>query len=406
MTRKLPLTFKIFSLAGIISVLLFSGFYSTNTYAQPEKAWVVVLKDPRPARLQGWQRSNYLTGGNYNDSLELKKLGQRISKDFNLELKQQWFIESLKVYCLIVHFNEDEQQTINNLQQDQRIKWVQPSNNFNLLGEAPSIDSPTEPVNYIDTLSQYTLPDHLNGKGVKIAIIDSAVDTMHKDLTSSIYRNNDFVIADTADSKNGESHGTAIAGILVANTNNELGIAGLSPAAQLYAYRGCWEETSGNTRCNTLSLARALDAVAQTTPDILNLSLSGPKDRLLDQLVKQVTSNGTLIIAAFDSSRENTQRFPSKDRHILFVRAEELNTQSDQVFTAPGSRIVLAPNNRYKLATGHSIATAYTSGVVALYRQSMQENKRETNWDAIINLASSEELIHQLLNAQVTPLTQ
>lgn len=380
-------------------ILLLVACFSINSYAASDQEWVVVLKDPRPARLQGWQRNHYFAGGSdYNDSLELKKMSRRISRQFNMTLKQEWFIETLQVYCLIVQFNDNEQQTLEKLQKDQRVKWVQISNDFKLMSQKSTDNNVIKKLNNEVTLpDRPKLPVDLNGEGVSIAIIDSAVDTLHQDLSSAIYKSTDFVIAADNAEYTGEAHGTAIAGILVANDQNELGIAGLSPAAKLYAYRGCWEQSSGQTRCNTLSLARALDAVARSNTNILNLSLSGPKDRLLDQLIKRVISNGTFVVAAFDSSRTSAQRFPSDNQHILFVRAEMSDQKFDSIFTAPGSRMVLAPNNRYKFATGHSIATAYTSGILALYKQAITRSEKAVDWRSIAKFSTANELIQELV---------
>ena len=144
---------------------------------------------------------------------------------------------------------------------------------------------------------------------------------------------------------------------------------GVAPKADVYAYRGCWELESGDTQCNTLSLARALDGVAQSDASILNLSLSGPKDLLLDRLVDRLVSQGVFVVAAFDPKRPSENRFPTRRDGVLIVRAEHMNQDFNSEFTAPGKRIVVLPTKGYSLMTGHSVATAYTSGVLALIVQ-------------------------------------
>lgn len=339
--------------------------------AEEVQEWVVVLDDPRPARLQGWQASNYSGGSNYNSSLEFRRFAERVAKQYNFKLKKEWFIESLAVYCLIVEFNDDQEDTLSALKKNKRVQWVQPSNDFGVLNSPVGDVKPASS----EVASVSGIPSWINGKGVKITIIDSAVDREHQDLAPAVKKVKDFVISDDKSDLSGEAHGTAIAGVLVAQPS-KVGLAGVAPGARLTAFRGCWEE-GDDTRCNTLSLARALDAVVSNQSAILNLSLSGPRDRLLDRLVEKVVANGTLIVAAFDPQRANTNRFPTRRDGVLIVRAETMDSEHKNEFTAPGARLVASPGNRYDFISGHSIATAYTSGVLALIAQVQQGSAKQ-----------------------------
>ena len=264
--------------------------------------------------------------------------------------------------------------TLKKLSENKRIAWVQPSGEFNLLNnQSPETVAPSLGYQPIE------LPISSDGNGIRIALIDSAVDNQHTDIAKAIEHSEDFVSTNisaitSSNNKSGENHGTAIASVLVAKKNSHLGLSGIAPAANLLAYRGCWENTSGQTNCNTLSLARALNAVAKSKPDILNLSLSGPKDLLLDKLIQKIVSNDTLVVAAFDPERPNKSRFPSRQDGVLIVRAETLDTHYKNEFTAPGSRIVASPGNRYNYMSGHSVAAAYTSGVLALLSKAPLSN--------------------------------
>ena len=247
----------------------------------------------------------------------------------------------------------------------------------------------------------------INGEGVTIAIIDSAVDRAHPDLASAIELSENFVISKSDVDPlrtQGEAHGTAMAGVIVAQKGSTLGLAGIAPRAKLRAYRGCWENANGQTNCNTLSLARALDAVVKNGADILNLSLSGPKDFLLDQLVSRVVSNGTVIVTAFDPARAGQARFPSNRDGVLVVRAENLDDQFDDFFTAPGARVVATPGNGYNFMKGHSVASAYTAGLLALRKQSRDnilgssQRKKPIDWREYSKADKASELMKQLID--------
>ncbi len=334
-----------------------------------ETEWVVVLDDPRPARLQGWQRSQYSGGTHYSSALELKRAGKRIASKYDLEVRADWFIESLNVYCLIALFRADEHATLQTIRDDKNVKWVQLSNDFELMQAsnseqiASSLLSPPE----------LRLPPSINGKGVVIALVDSAIDDKHTDIKHAVEKNADFVVEKDKES-DGEAHGTAIAGVIVADQQSELGVTGVASGAKLKSFRGCWEtlndsQKAANPNCSTLSLARALDAVAASQADILNLSLSGPKDPLLDMLISKIIANGTQVVTAFDPNRLANNRFPSAALGVLTVKATSLESEFSDTFLAPGTKVVAAPSQRADFMQGHSIASAYTTGVLALCRQ-------------------------------------
>lgn len=340
-----------------------TSFASDSSRIQKSESdeWVVVLKDPRPARLSGFNVRGY-TAKHYSNSLELKRFGKRVAKEYDLRLKKAWFIDSLKVYCIIVEVDPNKKNVLSTLEQDERVDWVQRSNRFELL-KSTSKDAPSS------VAEVATLFDQMDGLGVRIALIDSAVSRQHPELLGSISVNRDLVIGGEPSNAIGERHGTAMAGILVASPQTGLGIRGVAPAAQVLAYRGCWENDSGGTQCNTLSLARALDDVIKAAPSILNLSLSGPRDRLLDSLINKLVAKNVFIVAAFDPSRTNNNRFPARRNGVLIVRAEHMHQGFQNEFTAPGRRIVVSPDTNYQSMNGHSVATAYTSGVLALMAQ-------------------------------------
>ena len=383
----------------IVAIITLS--ISNNAKSQQlDEEWVVVLDDPRPARLRGWQRGNYSGGGHYSQALELKRTGQGIARKHGLAVHAEWFIESLGVYCLIAKFNDDHALTLDRLRSNKNVKWVQPSNNFELL-------QTTEP-GAIDLAllnpPELQLPQSIDGTGVMVAMVDSAVDQTHSDIVERITENIDFV-DDTNKASNGEAHGTAIAGLIVADQKSKFGVTGVASGAELKAYRGCWENDSNDSmsgsgqNCNTLTLARALDAVAtKSGADILNLSLTGPKDELLDQLVSRIVSQGTTVVIAYDPGRSATDRFPSTSLGVVMVKAGSLDQGHTATFSAPGKKIVAAPGNRANFMQGHSIATAYTSGMLALCAQIEKKMNREICTPSLFARLKSDKTnnLHQL----------
>ena len=76
------------------------------------------------------------------------------------------------------------------------------------------------------------------GAGIRVAIVDTGVDARHPDLKGRVSVERDFVGGTSGTAP--ERHGTAVAGVIAALDNNQQGIVGIAPAAQLLSLRACW----------------------------------------------------------------------------------------------------------------------------------------------------------------------
>lgn len=405
--RRQCLTVTLTAVALLISQLLHAE-NTQETTEQPKGAelsqFIIVLQDPRGDIRKGWARtSGYGGSSSYNHSLALQRLASsvlsKVNKDQDIELVSQWPIESIHAHCLIVNipFNNQDK-IVKTIEQDSRVLWVQPQQIFvTSSNNAQKNQSPATPSN-IDSstksevnedpyfplqvsfkqLNLRSFDDRLNGQGVDIAMIDSAIESDHPDLSHALIEQIDFVDMDNNQIPS-EHHGTGIAGVMVAQKNNGIGISGISPQADLYAYRSCWETDQKKTVCNSLTLARALEQVAKTQPDILNLSLSGPSDRLLDSIIDVIIDGGTWVVTAHDQQRNDDTRFPQLKPGIIFVEnSSEKNklaqTENQVLFYAPGKEIITTqPGHSYAFMSGSSIASAHMSSILALIRQAQPD---------------------------------
>ena len=121
---------------------------------------------------------------------------------------------------------------------------------------------------------------------------------------------------------------------------------------------------------------------------------------LLDRLIQRVIDRGKMVVAAFDPNRADGERFPTEREGVLIVRARGLDDEYSDVFTAPGARVVAVPGNRYDFSHGHSIATAYTSGLIALRKQALETDdsdlSSEDDWRNTIKNKLSEDIVREL----------
>jgi subtilisin family serine protease len=97
---------------------------------------------------------------------------------------------------------------------------------------------------------------------------------------------------------------------------------------------------------------------------IVNLSLGGPSDPLLAQLVAEGIRRGTVFIGAASGDGPG---FPQDVPGVLAVTASEAGGSETRWLHAPGREILtLLPEGRYDFASGPSLAVAHVTGTVAL----------------------------------------
>ncbi len=196
------------------------------------------------------------------------------------------------------------------------------------------------------------------GAGIRVALIDTGVALNHPDLAAQDVTLHDF--APGAGPPEAERHGTAMAALIVADARNGVGMAGVAPDAALLALRGCWEDAGGGGRCNTFSLALALDRAILERAHVVNLSLGGPEDRLLAALVARAQAQGAVVIAA---ATDGGAAFPAGVDGV--VRASGIGGPGRA--QAPDLEVVSAePSGAWDFFSGASVAAAEVSGIAAL----------------------------------------
>lgn len=297
-----------------------------------------------------------------------------MAKHYGLSRVADWPLQSLGVRCLVFETaRADERDAVMaKLARDPRIESVQAMQMFSTASTA--YDDP-----YLDLQRNLATMDVADthrwatGKGVRVAVIDTGIDIEHEDLREHIEAHRNFVDADAAAFKN-DRHGTAVAGVIAATTNNGKGIAGIAPDASILAYKGCWQSKEGNDKavCSSFTLAKAINVAVGAQPDIINLSLAGPGDPLLERLVRQGLEKQITFVAAV--SPNPGQPFPGDIPGVIAVdTAERYGPASDAAtgtVHAPGENIVsLSPGDEYAFFSGSSLSTAQVSGVIALIKE-------------------------------------
>jgi len=153
--------------------------------------------------------------------------------------------------------------------------------------------------------------------GIVVAVVDTGVDAGHPDLAGKIVGGYDFINGDT-DASDDEGHGTHVAGIAAATTNNSLGMAGVTWNAQLLAVKVLDQNGVGPISVIASGIIWAADHEA----DIINLSLGAESsNQALLSAVTHAYNKGALLVAAAGNSYQegNPVIYPAALSHVVAV---------------------------------------------------------------------------------------
>ena len=215
--------------------------------------------------------------------------------------------------------------------------------------------------------------------GIMIAIIDTGIALAHEDLKNRIMPGYDFV-NDDADPQDDNGHGTLVASLAAAETNNGIGIAGVAWNATLLPVKVLDSQGNGNY----LTIAAGIKYAADQGARVLNLSLGGDNDSfILKDACQYAYDKGCSLVAASGDKGSAAVQFPAAyDLLCTAVGACDANDTLAS-FSNRGPQIdVVAPGvwvygafydperstelRFYAWANGTSLAAAHVSGAVAL----------------------------------------
>ncbi len=367
-----------FALAGCATTTAPRTASDASAAATAKRQILLTVHQPESVAvgLTGTPSQRYLQR-RYGPTPSVERILSQLAREHRLDRVDGWPIQSLDVYCEVFAVDDDRriEDVIAALAADPRVDLVQAMNLF--ATQATHYDDPYAELQsgaiQMDVEQAHQLA---TGRGVSIAIIDSAVDASHPDLRGRVRIARNLAEREPI-AHGGEVHGTAIAGIIASAVNNNEGIIGVAPDVSIAALRACWavEENGLAAQCSSFTLARALEIALSLNPNVINLSLAGPADPLLSRLLDEAIERGIIIVAAHADTSEGADAFPASHPKVLSAHSSAGYSASPDALAGPSAYSVGAPATevltttpgaKYAFLTGNSLAAAHTAGVVAL----------------------------------------
>jgi subtilisin family serine protease len=206
---------------------------------------------------------------------------------------------------------------------------------------------------------------------IVVAVVDTGVDYGHPDLQGLFVPGYDFVNKD-ADPRDDQGHGTAVAGVIAARTQNHEGQAGMCWKCSVMPVKVLDRSGSGPTSTIAAGIIWAVSHGAR----VINLSLGGAgTTQALQDAVVYAASQGVVVVAAAGNSGSSTKFYPAAYADALSVAA---TTSSDNLYdwsnrgrdwvqvAAPGCNVAPVRGGGYGDFCGTSSATPIVSGIAAL----------------------------------------
>jgi len=386
--------------ATLLSLLLVGAGAGICGAAEPDSASaharvvVTFANTPRQSPGPAGSTGRRYSGDGYLLAQSAHAEAKRVASKYSLREVANWPIRSLAIHCVIYEIPDDRSvaMVLAELSKDSTVRLAEPLSEFHTLSDpkpappAPYNDPLYDLQTNLSALGIAAAHEHAQGSGVRVALIDTGVDTRHPDLRGRIVRTRSFVDRH-APSATSYRHGTAMAGLIAAVANNHVGIVGIAPLAQLEVFEACWQlrPDSDDAVCNTFTLAKALAAALDSGITLINMSIAGPQDPLLASLVDVAIKRGVTFVGA---AAEPADAFPTGIAGVIAAQGQQRSLKAD-AFAIPANHILtLRPDGQYDFESGTSVAAAELTGVIALL---MSSSDTRMATDSIVSLLKETE---------------
>lgn len=214
--------------------------------------------------------------------------------------------------------------------------------------------------------------DVTHGSGsVTVAVIDTGIDYNHPDLSGKVLTGKNYVDG-SSDPYDDNGHGTHVAGLAAAMTDNGVGVAGVDWAARILPLKVLDSSGSGYDS----DIASAIRYAADSGAEVINMSLGSSTSTFTLQLaVNYAYGKGVTIVAAAGNDGTSSVSYPAAYSGVIAVgaidsggnRAEFSNYGSKLDLMAPGVSLPSTyTNGAYQKMSGTSMSSPIVAGAACM----------------------------------------
>jgi len=210
----------------------------------------------------------------------------------------------------------------------------------------------------------------------KIGIIDGGLSQKFIDQSSAKLHMKSFI--DQPPSKTAIGHGTTIGSILTDPKRLK--------NVELYSAAVVSQNENGENFSSPTAILKALDWMLLNDVKVVNISLSGPPNTVLESALNVVAEKGLIIVAAVgNQGSQSAPQFPAAYNNVLSATAvdveggifEKAVRGSHVDFSAPGVDVYVETHDQGKYISGTSIAAPFITAAIASSPSLIDSNNRD-----------------------------
>ncbi len=294
------------------------------------------------------------------DETKKEKVRQKVSG------KLEGKIDKLKVEKIKI--DETNKETlISSLKSDPDVEFAEP--NY-IAGNEMVPNDPTYSKQW--NLPKVSAPqawDIVTGSNIKVAVLDTGLDSNRSEFSGKILSGYDFINND-ADPTDDNSHGTSVTGVIAAITNNNQEIAGIAFNSLIIPVKVLDSNGAGPYDKIASGIIYATDNGAK----VINLSLSGPSySATLENAVNYAYNKGVVVVAAA-GNQNGPVNYPAAFKNVVAVAATDKNDAKASFsnygpeidIAAPGVEVYTTNAVLNSFGNGTSFASPHVAAAAAL----------------------------------------
>ena len=227
------------------------------------------------------------------------------------------------------------------------------------------------------------------GEGVKVAVIDSGIDT-HYELATKDWM-------DFSDKTEGykptdnTGHGTEVAGVIGARINGT-GMVGIASKAQLYSVKVLDKENQ--TTISTV--IKAIEWCIENDMDIINMSFGTDHySKVLEEEIEKAHNKGIVMVSAAGNNTKEIQ-YPAAYDHVISVgsinekmEVSDFSPKEQTDLVAPGEKVQSTGYvGSHTISSGTSLAAAHVTGVAAAIKSANPQMEGEKLQQVLLTSAT------------------